>query len=87
LLTLSDEHESEASELQEGVEVLEEAMRSGIERIWTERERTSTEGHDTALEAERDVAEPSKVILTEKVPRPAVSDVPWKVGWIRKREK
>lgn len=74
LLTLSEEHVGEAHVLQEEVEDIEQQMRNSIERIWTEREAHSSDLHEAGG--------PNQVRLTDKVPKPSIPDLPWKIGWI-----
>lgn len=75
MLALSKEHAGEADDLQDEVAGLEAAMRGSIERIWTEREVDPSDHLEVA-------DGPSQVKLIDKVPKPSISDVPWKVGWI-----
>ncbi|KAF8522598.1 IkappaB kinase complex IKAP component [Hysterangium stoloniferum] len=76
MMMLSTEHVLEARDLQREVEALEDAMRTGIERIWTEREQASA-----SVPSGDSVAEPS-VKLTDKVPKPSLVEAPWKIGWM-----
>jgi hypothetical protein len=70
----------EAKDLQQEVEDLEQAMRGSIERIWTEREKSQSDDNDGMLLAGVGSSQPR---LVDKVPKPSITDVPWKVGWIK----
>ena len=64
-----------AKELHMDVDELEQTMRSNVERIWTEREERSSEKDDIEGIG-------SSKVKIDKVPRPAMPDVCWGVGWI-----
>ncbi|KAF8587053.1 IKI3-domain-containing protein [Ramaria rubella] len=79
LVVLSDGHAVEACDLQKEVEHIENAMRTNIERIWTERdENLPTQDHSTGL-----VDAHSGPVRIAEVPRPSFSDVPWQISWIQ----
>ena len=83
LLNLSEEHAREGKDLQCEVEDLEQSMRGSIERIWKERDKASSDENDVTSLAGARVGQRGEIKLMDKVQKPFISDVPWKVGWIQ----